>query len=137
MTCPVMSPLFTFCTCPFRIMFIISYPCNVRPAAGNEKKPFPGLTGRLMKLASGKLLPSFCSLCVSDVASLAFLLQCQRKRRSLRLFKQAMSIFHQKCARPSLIRVDVNSANSPVRFTLIGTSTKPRSPAICRNLFQP
>jgi hypothetical protein len=32
MTCLAMSPLFTFCTCLFRIIFITSYPCNVRPA---------------------------------------------------------------------------------------------------------
>src|SRR5438034_8334787 len=26
-TCPVMSPLFTPCICPLRIMFMTSYPC--------------------------------------------------------------------------------------------------------------
>jgi hypothetical protein len=48
-TCPMMSPFPTPCTCPFRIMFILSYPCNVFQAVSTEKKPIPGLTSRLMK----------------------------------------------------------------------------------------
>src|SRR5258708_1179454 len=39
----------TPCICPFLIMFIVSYPCNVRQAVSNEKKPIPGFTSRLMK----------------------------------------------------------------------------------------
>ncbi len=44
-----LSPFFTPCTCPFLIMFIISYPCNVLHAVLIEKKPIPGLTNRLIK----------------------------------------------------------------------------------------
>src|SRR5450759_4385482 len=45
-------PLFPLCTCPFLIMFITSYPCNVLHAVSNEKKPIPGLTSRLLKRRS-------------------------------------------------------------------------------------
>lgn len=44
-----MFPLFTRCTCPFLIMFITSYPCNVLHAVAKEKKPIPALTSRLMR----------------------------------------------------------------------------------------
>ncbi len=30
-------------------MFIASYPCNVRHAVSNEKKPIPGFVNRLMR----------------------------------------------------------------------------------------
>jgi hypothetical protein len=33
----------------FFIMFMISYPCNVRHAVSSEKKPIPGFVNRLMK----------------------------------------------------------------------------------------
>src|SRR5258708_16685427 len=39
----------TPCIFPFLIMFIISYPCNVRQAVSNEKKPIPGFVNRLMR----------------------------------------------------------------------------------------
>ena len=42
-----LSPLFTPCTCPFLLMFMISYPCNVLYVVSNEKNPIPGLTNRL------------------------------------------------------------------------------------------
>jgi hypothetical protein len=42
-------PFFTSRTCPFRSMFMASYPCNVRHAVSKEKKPIPGLTSRLMR----------------------------------------------------------------------------------------
>ena|SRR6266700_6394073 len=48
-TCPLTSPFGTPCSCPFLIMFITSYPCNVRQAVSNEKKPIPGFVSRLMK----------------------------------------------------------------------------------------
>src|SRR5258708_38675639 len=47
--CLELSLLCTPCICPFLIMFIASYPCNVRQAVSNEKKPIPGFTSRLMK----------------------------------------------------------------------------------------
>jgi hypothetical protein len=47
--CFAPSLLCTPCICPFLIMCIASYPCNVRQAVSKEKKPIPGLTRRLMK----------------------------------------------------------------------------------------
>src|SRR5260370_5749083 len=47
--CLRLSPLLTPCICPFLIMFMTSYPCNVRQAVSKEKKPIPGLTSRLMR----------------------------------------------------------------------------------------
>ena len=47
-TCLKLSPLLIPCICPFLRIFIASYPCNVRQAVSNEKKPMPGLTRRLM-----------------------------------------------------------------------------------------
>src|SRR5258708_32579599 len=46
--CLELSLLCTPCICPFLIMFIASYTCNVRQAVSNEKKPIPGFTSRLM-----------------------------------------------------------------------------------------
>ncbi len=40
-TCPMMSPFSTPCTCPFRIRFILSYPCKVFQAVSKEKKSIP------------------------------------------------------------------------------------------------
>ncbi len=40
--CLTAAPLSTPCTCPFRIMFMISYPCSVRHAVSKEKQPIPG-----------------------------------------------------------------------------------------------
>jgi hypothetical protein len=50
--CPKLSPLLTPCTCPFLIMFITSYPCNVLHAVSNEKKPIVLAT---WDIRSGKL----------------------------------------------------------------------------------
>src|SRR5689334_21374594 len=44
-----MSPFSTPSICPLRIMFMASYPCSVRDAVSNEKKPKPGLAKRLMR----------------------------------------------------------------------------------------
>src|SRR6185437_12910906 len=49
LACCRLSPLPTPFTCPFRIMCITSYPCNVRHAVSKEKKPIPGLMSRLMR----------------------------------------------------------------------------------------
>jgi len=48
LTCPRMSPFPIPSTCPFRIMFMISYPPMVRRAVLILKKPSPGLTRRFM-----------------------------------------------------------------------------------------
>src|SRR5260221_341741 len=47
--CPRMFPFSPPCTCPFRSIFILSYPWSVCHAVSNEKKPIPGLTSRLRK----------------------------------------------------------------------------------------
>jgi len=44
-----MSPFAASCTCPLRIMFMISKPCSVLLAVSNEKKPMPGFVKRLIK----------------------------------------------------------------------------------------
>lgn len=46
--CLKLSPLLTPCICPFLIMLIASYLCNVRQAVSKEKKNMSGLTSRLM-----------------------------------------------------------------------------------------
>ena len=46
---PMMSPFSTPHICPFLIMCMTSYPCKVRHAVSNEKKPSPDLTSGLMK----------------------------------------------------------------------------------------
>jgi hypothetical protein len=48
LTCPRMSPFPIPSTCPFRIMFMPSYPPMVRRAVLKLKKPSPGLTRRFM-----------------------------------------------------------------------------------------
>jgi len=48
LTCPRMSPFPIPSTCPFRIMFMASYPPMVRRAVLKLKKPSPGLTQRFM-----------------------------------------------------------------------------------------
>jgi len=46
--CAWMSLFSTPLICPFRIMFMASYPLKVRLAVLNEPNPIPGLTNRLM-----------------------------------------------------------------------------------------
>ena len=43
------DPLGTSKTCPFRIIFMISYPLIVRLAVWKDPNPMPGLTNRLSK----------------------------------------------------------------------------------------